>query len=186
GVCRKLYRRYSESLELEQITFILDDDPNTIGWKAGKPPKITICIGGPYLQKYMNNNGTEEMADEVKGIMWHEYTHGYQYDDGNSNAIIGIIEGVADCVRYLAGFIDISQRRPGGSWDSGYKTSGFFLAWLQEEYQGGDPEFLYKFNQSFAIDDGITWTKEAFKDITGETVEALWDKYQDAISYGVK
>ena len=130
----------------------------------------------------MGNNGIEGMADEVKGIMWHEYTHGYQYDDGDSGPIIGIIEGVADCVRYLAGYISISQRRPGGNWNSGYKTSAFFLAWLQEEYQGGDPEFLYKFNQSLDPDDGITWTKDAFEDITGETVEVLWDKYQDAIS----
>jgi|GEM_PF-3404272 len=182
GVCRKLYRKFSESLKLEKITFILDSDPNTIGWKAGKPPAITICIGGPYLEKYMNSNGLEKMADEVKGIMWHEYTHGYQYDDGNSNGIIGIIEGVGDCVRYLAGYIDISQRRPGGNWDSGYKTSAFFFAWLQEEYNGGNPEFLYLLNQSMDIDDGITWSKEAFKTITGETVEELWKKYQDDIT----
>jgi len=32
------------------------------------------------------------------------------------------------------------------------------------------------------IDDGITWSKEAFKTITGETVEELWKKYQDDIT----
>jgi hypothetical protein len=184
GVCRKLYRKWSESLKLEQITFILDDDPNTIGWKSGHPPKITICVGGPYLQNYMGND-IEKMADEVKGIMWHEYTHGYQYDDlpNTGGEIPAVVEGIADAVRYFAGYIPISMRRPGGSWTYAYKTSAFFIAWIQEEYNGGDPEFLYKFNQQLALDDGkeFAW-QTAIQEILGEDVSAVWDKYQDAIS----
>ncbi len=184
GVCRKLYRKWDESLKLEEIKFILDDDPNTIGWKSGKPPKITICIGGPYLQNYMDND-VEKMADEVKGIMWHEYTHGYQYDDSpNSGGEIGgVVEGIADAVRYFAGYIPISMRRPGGSWTYAYKTSAFFIAWIQEEYNGGDPEFLYKFNQQLANDDGkeFSW-QTAIQEILGEDVSDVWDKYQDDIS----
>jgi hypothetical protein len=181
GVSRLLYRKFSESLQLERITFTLESDPNSVGWKAGRPPHILMGVGGPYLENYMDRNSVEEMARECKGIMWHEFTHGYQYDDGDSDGIIGIIEGVADCVRYLGGYVDISERRRGGSWDSGYKTTGFFLAWLQEEYNGGDPEFLYKLNQSMEINDDIRWTEQAFQDITGETVHQLWAKYQDAI-----
>ena len=42
------------------------------------------------------------------------------------------------------------------------------------------PDFLYRLNASMAMGDGVAWSPDAFEDITGESVDSLWSRYQDA------
>ena len=43
-----------------------------------------------------------------------------------------MIEGVADAVRLLNGCFTPEDRPKGGHYMDGYRTTGFFLAWLTE------------------------------------------------------
>ena len=52
-----------------------------------------------------------------------------------------MIEGVADAVRYLNGGFTLEDRPKGGHYMDGYRTTGFFLAWLT---QTKSPDFLRK------------------------------------------
>jgi hypothetical protein len=106
-------------------------------------------------------------------VMVHELTHAYQYNDGPG----WLIEGMADLVRFRAGHVPVSNRRPGGSYDDAYQTTAFFLAWIDDAHAG----FGRALNASLASDDDEEWTEEIFRTLTGESVGELWDAYQDAL-----
>ena len=85
-------------------------------------------------------------------------------------------------VRFFAGYIDPDNREPGGSWDSGYQTTAFFLVWLEDAF----PWFLHGFNQSFDTAGADPWSWGVLEILTGEPVEELWQAYQDDIVDGVR
>ena len=173
NVAQILYFEPDEVPYISIITLIIDD-VDGVAWKTGARPEITITLSSRYLQQY-SASGRDVLA-EINGILHHEIAHGYQYDDGGRyGALSGVIEGVADTVRYYAGYIDESDRHPGGNWDDGYKTTAFFFAWIEDVKH---EEFLYELNQSLHPDDGIDWTPDQIEFITGESVTSLWDQYQ--------
>ena len=85
-----------------------------------------------------------------------------------------LVEGVADFVRHSAGFLPDTQRMAGGAYNDGSTTTAFFLIWLDAHY----PDFVYELNLSLNPNDGVTWTPQAFLDITGQNVNDLWTAYQ--------
>jgi Peptidase of plants and bacteria len=109
---------------------------------------------------------------EFQGVLAHEAAHIYQHGGGGVPG--GVIEGVADWVRFNTGYDSLSRRFPGGNWDDGYTTTGFFLDWLDDQY----PDFTYRFNQRI----GEPWSTQFFVDLTGSDVNTLWAQYQDAIT----
>jgi hypothetical protein len=84
-----------------------------------------------------------------------------------------MIEGMADYVRFRAGYRSISARSKGGAYTDGYGPTSFFLAWIDD----GRPGFVKAVNLSAKPG----WTTDAFVALTGETVDALWTEYQNAL-----
>lgn len=175
NVSQLLYKHPGEVPALTKITLIIEYFDG-IAWKSGDRPEITIGLSSKYMQSYSDSG--KDLLYEIDGILHHEIAHGYQYDDGNRySEIHGVIEGVADTVRFYAGYIDISSRHNGGHWTDGYKTTAFFFAWIEDEKHS---DFLYELNQSLDPDDGIDWSWDDIERITGEPVSSLWSQYQDS------
>ncbi|WP_444997531.1 basic secretory protein-like protein [Aliikangiella sp. IMCC44359] len=175
GVVQTLYKSPSEVPAFSTLEFRIErwhNDPNGVAWKAGNPPRITVNVNAYHLERINNKGGN--VAEEVKGVLYHEMTHAYQHFTGVE---LPAIEGLADTVRYLRGYIDISNRYPGGHWTNSYKTTAFFFAWIQEEK--GFPDFTYCFNQQAHPNNQGVWSWDgAMQACTGYRTQSLWNEYQ--------
>ena len=152
-----------------------------ISAKDGDAPLIEIFYSADWVEKTALNKGNFDVLYETRGVLFHELTHGYQFSPKGcgeyktGDEYFAFIEGLADAVRYQAGYFPVTNRRPGGSWMDGYQTTGFFLQWLT----GKDPDFIRKFNLSAVELD--PWSFDgAMKHILGndKTTQGLWDEYQ--------
>jgi PKD repeat protein len=183
-VCKTLYLSPSEVPVKKVLIFNLR---NTDGVAAtgGDSTTIDMFLSTRYIADYFMNHDKdkEQTLSEITGIMIHELTHAYQHspiDTGgypNGNEHFSCVEGVADATRLENGYVSISFRRPGGHWNDGYKTTGFFISWLSDL----DENFLYKFNQSTLTIKPWTWDK-AVNQILGKSVSELWCDYQKSIN----
>jgi len=164
--------------QLCEILYRSPDEPRT-------PDSITLHVysfdgvanaGGENINlstRHLANYDGAALVEEITGVLVHEATHLYQYNDGPG----GLIEGVADYVRIEAGHHSLNRRNPGGNWDDGYTTTGFFISWLDEQY----PDFGYRLNLALSRDDNESWSEQVFEELTGKTVDTLWQEYQDAL-----
>ena len=121
------------------------------------------------------------MDYETRGVLYHELTHGFQLEPqgigsyGTNKTFWAMIEGVKDAVRYLNGGFTLEDRPKGGHYMDGYRTTGFFLAWLT---QTKNPDFLRKFNRStlevipWSFDGGVKYALGNDYDI-----DSLWKEY---------
>lgn len=149
-----------------------DDEPKGVAWKAGDPPHIIVNVNAYHLERIAAAGGN--VAEEVRGILFHEMTHAYQF---STETDMPAIDGLADTVRYLNGYIPTKFRRVGGSWTDSYKTTAFFFVWIKE--RKGFPDFPYCFNQqSRPGSQGWTWDKAIGACTNGGTTSALWNEYQ--------
>jgi len=172
-VCRILYRSPAEVRNATHLTLRIEHAVGQVAWKAGDGADITVMISTDHLT-HVSADG-RDVAREVRGILFHEMTHMYQHDDGDQGGVeLGLIEGIADFVRFTAGYVpDGAQPNPGGNWNDGYHTTAFFLAYVDATY----PDFVHRLNLSMDNRDGLDWTPESFRTITGKPVEELWAEY---------
>lgn len=167
-VCDVLYRAQSDVPAIRRITLVVEDmDGVAYAWGS------EVHLSSTYLADYAASHDDEETAYEIAGIIHHEYTHIYQYFDGPG----WLIEGVADFVRLRAGFIPMSNRRPGGAYDDAYQTTAFFLAWIDDRHPG----FGHQLNQSLTDRDDRGWSTDVFEELTGTDVDTLWSEYQASL-----
>lgn len=71
------------------------------------------------------DTGHRRVGDEIEGVLTHELVHAFQYN-GRGTVPGGVIEGIADWVRYQAGFAPPHWReepREGDRWDAGYERT---------------------------------------------------------------
>jgi hypothetical protein len=174
GVCALLYREPDEVPPKTQITLVVGDFAGVAG-TGNAGTEATIQLSSTYLAEYAAGGG--DVLEEISGVIFHEVTHVYQLSEDYA-VNWASIEGVADAVRFYAGYVDLEDRAPGGSWTSGYKVTAFFFVWLEDSYVW----FLHQFNQSYDPLDDVPWSWDAIEVITGHPVEELWDEYQAAIS----
>lgn len=173
-VCQQLYHSAGEVPDVRQIVYRVHDYDG-ISSKGGEPPVIHISFSSDYLDKQIKAKASKEtIVDEVEGVLVHEMTHAYQQSCKYEGDGWSVIEGIADAVRFREGFIDVSLRKPGGSWADGYKTTGFFIAWVAEHK---DEEFLYRLNQSVGKDFEWQWESN-IQTLMQTSIESLWKEYQ--------
>ncbi|MFR5660326.1 basic secretory protein-like protein [Butyricimonas paravirosa] len=179
-VLNTLYFSPKDSIpKIELITYILKSY-NGISEKSGTPPAITIAYSTDWIEKSYKGN-MEALILENRGVLWHELTHGFQLEPqgigtyGTNKTFWAFIEGMADAVRYVNGGFTLADRPKGGHYMDGYRTTGFFLAWLM---QTKDSDFLRKFNSSTLH--VIPWSfKGAICYSLGEEydIDTLWEEY---------
>ncbi len=165
------------------ITYKLEDYDG-VSAKSGSSPNISIV----YSTRHIENSYASSMFTldfETKGVLFHEMTHAYQLEPrgipgyNQPNTSWQIIEGMADAVRAHADFFPWSNRKPGGYWQDGYQTTGFFLEWLTTK----DPDALRKINASMLTVE--PWSFDGAMEYTfgpGTTTDDLWKEYQNAIT----
>jgi hypothetical protein len=181
---------YADNLE-PRVNFTtlhlqLDNDPNEVAWKSGNAPEITISVGAQYIASFYLKNGSDPslVLREVRGILSHEATHGYQWNPKNCGAYDGssvfwsFIEGEADGVRAeLTNWTPTRNPSKGGSWMDGYNRTGFFLAWCKDHKK---PSFLIDLNHAARDLPTFTWDA-AFQQILGMGVQQAWNEYQASL-----
>jgi hypothetical protein len=170
-VCDMLYRKTSEIKNITQIT-VITEAYDGISETYGSGTEATIHMSTLHMQQVTDAGGN--LGDELRGIFYYHGTNIYQFDDGDGTANAWLVEGVADFVRHSAGYLPDSQRMAGGKYNDGFETTGFFFVWLNASYT----DFVYSLNASLNPNDMITWTPQAFNDITGKSVDDLWAAYQ--------
>ncbi|GLJ24694.1 hypothetical protein SUGI_0472610 [Cryptomeria japonica] len=119
---------------------------------------------------YVGNYGGDVKA-EIRGVLYHEMTHVWQWD-GKGNAPSGLIEGIADYVRLTAGLAPSHWVKPGSGdkWDQGYDVTAYFLQYCESISSG----FVANMNTKLASG----WDVGFFNDITGKSVDQLWSDYK--------
>lgn len=197
------------ALRVLQTLYYGPDDPNIpkikdiyytiekydgISEKSGWGDNVAIRYSTNWIEKSYNEGGKDKLDYETRGVIYHELTHAYQlspmgcgrYDGKSVNW--SFIEGLADAVRVACGCFEqdfTSKDRPRNDrarkWESGYRISGYFIYWLQ---QNKDPEFIKKFNASAAELYPWSWDA-ACRHILGDNPENyvanLWKEYKKAI-----
>jgi len=170
-VCSLLFRKQTEIRPITQVTLIIEAFQGiSETWSLGT--ESTIRVSSSHLQVVADAHGN--VQDEIKGLLYYHATNIYQSDDGNGVANRWLVQGVANYVRHAAGYIPGTQQHPGGKYNDGGNTTGFFLVWLDHAY----PDFVYELNQSLSSSDPSVWSPQAFEDITGHSVDQLWASYQ--------
>ncbi|OAB39103.1 hypothetical protein PMSD_04000 [Paenibacillus macquariensis subsp. defensor] len=167
-----LYNNPSE-LNYNPKKIVINIDSNYGGIAEAYQSMALIRVSSAYIKDSYDRFSTDPNAnkllkEELKGMLIHELTHLYQ------NQGLGMTEGIADGVRLELGYHDRYTPSKGGTWDGGYTTTGNFLRWISDNKH---PGFLRDVNLSMNTSNKV-WTKEAFKKITGEDVDSLWDQYQ--------
>ncbi|MCK5148425.1 T9SS type A sorting domain-containing protein [bacterium] len=192
-VCRLIYEDQSDVPLLTKLEYKLDDLGGTPSykWTAG-PNSIGIAFNTVYLANVWesSNHDKDAVLYEIRGVLYHEETHGYQYSprgcggyEGGTD-FFGFIEGLADFVRIRAGFHltrspDVNSQH---KWNSGYTTTGFFIAYLQQEF---DPNFAVALNGTAKTMNPWSW-EAACQQILGKSIQELWDGYVTFINAGGK
>jgi hypothetical protein len=165
-VCSVLYHDKAEIRSIPTVKLFIED-MDGVAYTAGDETHVS----SRYLKSFAQGGG--DLKQEIYGVVTHEFTHIYQYNDGPG----WLIEGMADYVRYEAGLIPLSNRHKGGNYDGAYQTTGFFVAWLDQKYPG----FGYALNQSMTSSDGKGWSTAVVQALTGQSIESLWAQYQSSI-----
>lgn len=166
--------------DVQNIKYTLEDKEG-VSAKGGSSPNIHIFYSTQHIERSANES-LYKLDFETRGVLYHELTHGYQYEPkgcgnyGNNKTFWSCIEGIADAVRAEAGLFDMSTRRPGGNWMDGYRTTGFFIQWLTTK----DPDAIRKFHQT--VKDLEVWSFDAaIKSVFGadKSIEGMWEEYQN-------
>lgn len=175
-ICEILYSHPSQmDVGPKKLIISIEDKPG-VAWAGGTPQEGHITITSQHLRNYQNSG--QPLRQEILGILYHELTHIYQLDDNRYGEIGYLIEGMADAIRFKVGYHDRTAVTKGGTWKDGYGTTGHFLVWIDEHKHNG---FLKELNRSLSPFDGVTWTEDMFKKITGSDVNTLWKEYQKSL-----
>ncbi|WP_456457878.1 basic secretory protein-like protein [Reichenbachiella sp.] len=174
AVSKILYEKPNEVPRVDSIIYTVCEFEGLSG-KGGVRPTIHFVFGSQYFATMLDSLDKVSIREEIIGVMVHEVAHAYQKDCKYEGDGWSVIEGIADAVRYLEGYVDVSRQKPGGSYLDGYKTTGFFMVWIM---QNKDQNFLKKLNKS--LEENYDWKwDENILNLTGQSVESLWEEYQN-------
>lgn len=177
-ICSILYDNPNEAHKQPQSIVITVENIGGVAGASGTSTEGHIAISSSYLRSYYNSG--QPLRYELLGILYHELTHLYQYDDNAYGSIGYMIEGMADAIRFDVGHHDRYAVTPGGSWTGSYGVTGNFLRWIDDYKHHG---FLREINASLNPFDTVTWTENAFQQITGTDVNTLWSEYQNSLDH---
>ena len=145
-----------------QSVSLFVDDMDGIAYSSNNE----IHVGADYI-----GNITADIKRDFNGVLYHEMTHSWQWN-GNNQAPVGLIEGVADFVRLKADYVPSGWVQPGGGdrWDEGYSVTARFLDYCNGLKDG----FVAELNKKMR--DG--YTDNYFVELLGKTVDQLWSDYK--------
>ncbi|MDR1273505.1 MAG: basic secretory family protein, partial [Odoribacteraceae bacterium] len=182
-VLSTLYFSPSDTIkEVSELKFIVRDYDGAAG-KSGHGTAVQIDISSRWLGNLTGD--LSRVRHEFEGVLLHELTHAYQLEPrgiegyAEGNEFWAYIEGCADAVRYLTGYLSDADYLPDlnrQKYLAGYSITGFFLAWLTKTK---NPDFLRLFNRStlhvipWSFQGGVRYALGPQADI-----DQLWIEYQ--------
>lgn len=184
-VLSTLYYSPSDSIVPVDTLYYSLQDTDGVSAKGGGNGIISIFYSTRHIERSFAANDTAKLFFETRGVLLHELTHAYQLEPqgigsyGTNRVVWAFIEGMADAVRVVNGGFTSDARPKGGNYMDGYRTAGYFFAWLKDNK---DPDFLRKFNRSTL--EVIPWSfNGAVKYALGEKydIDELWNEYQIAV-----
>jgi hypothetical protein len=172
AACRLLYRDGAEVKDVPTITLIVED-AGGIASTSG----TTIRLSTPYLQQ--QSDAGANLTLEITGIL--HFATSLIYQNGGSSMDAApprwLIVGIADFVRLESGYIDRSERAPGGSYNGGSSQStAFFLDYLATQ----EPNIVYELNRALSPA-SPAWNDDVFVTLLGKDVDTLWADYQSTL-----
>jgi basic secretory peptidase family protein len=173
-VCALLYKRPDEVPRTDRLTIVLQDFQGA-GSIQDYGNQTTVYLSTAYMRNTQSYGGS--VRAEVGAILYYLEAIDYELHPENPDELRWLIEGVGEWVRHEAGQGMSGRRRRGGSWTDGGSTTGYFINWIDNEY----PDAAYLLNQSMNPYDNARWSEQVFVDITGQTVQALWNRYQASL-----
>lgn len=187
AVCKTLYADNNDPrVPFSKLNLILQDNPNGVAGKWGNGDEIWIGVSAQYIARFYHANGNRDdlLLQEIRGMLTHEVTHGYQWNPKNCGAYDGssvfwaLIEGEADGVRAeLTNWVPTNHPVKGGSWNGGYSITGFFLDWCKHNKKS---TFFIELNHAARDMATFTWDG-AFQQILGQSVQSAWNEYQASL-----
>lgn len=156
---------------VSKLIFSVDQD--TQGFVAytvgGEKNESFIHLSDKYVGGY---NESPDVAREIEGIIYHESTHVWQWN-GQGTAPGGLIEGIADYIRLIAGLAPPHWVKAGAGerWDQGYDITAYFLQYCESL----KPGFVRDVNARLALG---TWNLNFFQNLLGKSVDQLWADYK--------
>ncbi|KAF3289801.1 hypothetical protein TWF970_003557 [Orbilia oligospora] len=174
GVLDTLYTPKTAPTNVRSVTFIIrsmDGVAYTTGMDIDDDHK-EIHFSTDYIAGVNERSKGKQNKQEILGVIRHEMVHCFQYNAfGGANG--GLIEGIADWVRYKAGFRPPHWHRgEGDAWDNGYERTAYFLLWLEEQY---GPETVPRINGWMK---NRHYSDKLFIDLFHEKPEDLFKKYK--------
>jgi len=161
-ICRWIFRKPEDVNRNAQVTLVIDNHDGVAETGGAR-----IAFSANYIGGIGGNDAA--IAFEINGVLVHEATHIWQYDNGGG----ALVEAMADYVRYRSGFDKLSRRHTGGNWSDPYTTGGFFIAWVEDKY---DQDWGYKINMGMKTP-SFSYPK-LIQDTFGKSADALWAEYQ--------
>ncbi|GKU80562.1 discoidin domain-containing protein [Paenibacillus sp. L3-i20] len=158
-------------VRMKKIALHIVDQPG-FAWISGDAELKTIGISSQFLATVAPN----ELHDEIIGLLYHELGHAYQYSNLD-------IEGIADSLRFEAGYHHRYGITPVGDWHSNGPAN--FFRWIGDTKHDG---FIRDINATSLIPYGlnpkqiIAWKEARIKSITGIDVNTLWTQYKQSLS----
>ncbi|KAI5081456.1 hypothetical protein GOP47_0004639, partial [Adiantum capillus-veneris] len=164
--------------QVDKVTLYVDDVPSggavaiAQADSRGAPNAHEIHLSQSYVGTYSEG----DVATEVKGVLYHEMTHVWQWN-GQGTADGGLIEGIADYVRLTAGLAPPHWVQPGEGdrWNQGYDVTAYFLQYCDSLKSG----FVAALNAKLASG----WDVAYFQELLGQSVDQLWASYKQ--KYGM-
>ncbi|KAK6346817.1 hypothetical protein TWF696_006925 [Orbilia brochopaga] len=180
GVLDALYTPKTAPTHVRSITLILrpmDGVAYTTGKNIDDDHK-EIHFSTNYIAGVHERSSGVQDREEILGVLRHEMVHCFQYNAwGSANG--GLIEGIADWVRYKAGFIPPHWHAgTGDKWDDGYQNTGYFLLWLEKQYGKATVPRINEWMKDRRYSDDL-WTE-----LFHEKPEVLFKRYKGTFAEG--
>ncbi len=172
--CALLYKLPEEVPVTTDLTVLIEDFDGA-GTLITGGSGSTVRLSSLYMRNIADAGG--DVALEVSGVSQFLIALDYVREDEDPGAVGWLNSGLADWVRFEAGYTPLSSRGPGGTWTDGYKTTAFFIDWLDQSHV----DAAYLLNQSMDASDGVAWSDQIFVEIGGSDVATLWNDYQTAL-----
>ena len=126
--------------------------------------------------EYIKEISSQRHQHEIQGVLVHEMVHCWQWN-GFETAPSGLIEGIADFVRLKAGLNPPHwKKEAGGRWDAGYQHTGYFLAWIEDNFGEGSVR-----NINAALQDKEYVEAEFWPQLFRKNITELWAEYSKTL-----
>ncbi|PCH34061.1 plant basic secretory protein [Wolfiporia cocos MD-104 SS10] len=166
AVCSGLYTIRDVPGNVQNVRLVLQAMPG-VAYTTGSHTHKEIHFSLNHIER-----SAARARSEITGVLTHEMVHCYQYN-ARGTCPGGLIEGIADWIRLRAGLAPphwVEGR--GAKWDAGYEATAYFLEWIERQRGQGTVR-----NINAALNDR-TYSNAIFRELTGSTVDELWELYR--------